>query len=176
VNTGSIDEAYEYFQRSLWCKDTDDQSAAFFGSYLHRTEDYVGSLEAFAGAAVLDPNDGSHFANMLDEISYELAERATTRPFQLPRDADDGSTRELPAGIDKELISQIAVAALSRPSGDVNQLLFGATSRLPFDLEVSHLSESAVDFDSDDRLRLAWRVYELVQSELTQVPSVEVMK
>jgi hypothetical protein len=68
-------ECIEFYQRAIWCLDCDDTSAQWFASELRSESRHVDALEAFAVAAMLDNDDGTHFAYAADQIGIGLDER-----------------------------------------------------------------------------------------------------
>lgn len=102
------DEAAGWYRRAVLCPDADDRSALWFGSHMFNDQRYVDAMEAYALAAMLDPDDAINFVDLLNAA-------ALARRRQLIGGHSE-SPRPLPPALDTKFLDTVLLAGFSCPN------------------------------------------------------------
>jgi len=124
---GRSEEGLEWFQRAIWCRNTDDTSATWFGNELYNRRRYVDGLEAYTIACVIDPEDATGYAHICEALSRAIDERDERR-YQIP--GVDNSQRLLPEQLDLGSLQLALAATLScemLDQSDIDRCMSAAT-------------------------------------------------
>jgi tetratricopeptide (TPR) repeat protein len=171
-NCGRREEALLWYQKAIWCPDSDDAAAVWLGSELHNRERHVDALEAYLLACQRDPDDAENFAHVADEVAWALREQVQRilRP----------TGRPLPQKIDGVVMERVLTAVVSCPmvSHEALKRCSDATRRV--DIGIQHLDSRTRGRQAGDglpgsmtfeeRYQLAASLYAEVQSPITTRP------
>lgn len=179
---GQTDKCLEWFQRAIWCPDTDDTSAVWFGTELHNRRRFVDALEAYTLACVIDPSDATGYAHVCEEIARGIDERDELE-YQIP--GSDTTRRLLPDQIDVATLQHALLAAFScefLDQADIDRCV-AAASRSGIDTELVALmlsirSGERIEINDQaigqlrpsERRKFAVDIQRILESSLTRKP------
>jgi hypothetical protein len=161
-------DAYDYYRKALWCGDADETAATWMGNDAHNDSRNADALEAYSLACMFDPDEPTSFAHVAEELSVLLdVKKRSQRTSSL-----SAKRRGVPNGLDRAVFVEAIRAAISCPGLSTEDLgrIQRSCQRLGDDIE--SFKETTPN-STDDRLRLAERIYEQMESEFTrgtQVP------
>jgi hypothetical protein len=176
--SGDIQNCWAWYKRAILTPDATDIAAVWYGSSLHNERRNVDALEAFLVGAKLDPNDGTNFAHVADELSYAWVQKVTknSKGRQIPEGVDiRAELRQFVLAafscrsIDADCISQCRTAA-ERAEIDISDLEHALSNSFSFEPSTGQQAQtlnSTRRLSLADRVQIVTNLYQRLGSEVT---------
>ena len=162
--TSNFEEALEYYRQAAAATDSDDQAPAWLASQLYNRDRLVDACEAYALAAIRDPDDGNYFARLARTMAGAMRDIDSAKPI---------SGRMLPSQLASiQVVTRAISAALGcQLTQSVSKTLINAAKYAELSIEELTMDDKN-EFrnpmrSSRTRLDFAREVYSFLASPLT---------
>lgn len=162
------DEAAGWYRRAVLCPDADDRSALWFGAHMFNEQRYVDAMEAYALAAMLDPDDATNFIDLL-HAAAQARRRQLIGVHSEP-------LRALPSTLESKFLETTLLAGFSCPKGTQRQhetlLRYARLADIATEAvkrATAQLDEGPQALTFQQRYEFSRDTYAALASELTQI-------